>query len=220
MLCANIRCTTFSGWWAPRMHSLFRHERLTIRFLALYGVGLFLFFGAWFVSYRFLPEAVLRGRTLAAVLAGQDAADTFLLEFVRIVGLNLAIATVFILLPNRLVAVGRMPLGYVPPLVWAVMYGIIIGTDSFTIGAAGRLAPSLVVLARSGLYEIAAYCLLAASTHDIALSRAPHLFSMRSEAVVPRPSLRDGVHLPGVVAALVLLSAACAWEAYRIVSGA
>ncbi len=201
------------------MHGLLRHERLVFRFAALYGLGLLLFFAAWLVSYRFLPEAVLRGRTLAAVLAGRDAADTFFLEFVRIAGINLVIAAVFVLVPNRLVAVGRLPLGYVPPLVWAVIYGVVIGTDSFTfISGGGRLAPSLTVFGRSGLYEIAAYCLLAASTHDIAVSRSRSLLSMRSEPIVPRPSLRARVHLPGVITATLLLMAACAWEAYRIVN--
>lgn len=218
--CTMFIWSTFPGRWMSRMHWLCRRDRLVIRFWALYGVGLLLFFVAWTVSYYVLPEGVLRGRTVAAVLAGQDAADTFFLEFVRIAGLNLLIATVCVLVPNRLVSVGRLPLGYLPPLLWAVMYGVVIGTNSFTISGLERLAPSLAVFGRSGLYEIAAYCLLAASTHDIALSRSPHVFSMRSEPIVPRPSLRDGVHLPGVITALLLLLAACAWEAYRIVVGA
>lgn len=202
------------------MHALLRHHRLTVRFTSLFAIGFVAFFAAWAVGYYFLPEAVLRGRMLAAVLAGQDAAGSFALEFARIAAINVAIAIILVFIPNRLVTVGRLPLGYLPPLVWAVMYGVTIGTNSFTFAGGERLAPSLAVFGRSGLYEIAAYCLLAAATHNISLSHQPRLFSMRAEPIVPRPSLREHVHFPGTVAALALLLAACAWEAYRIVTAA
>ena len=200
------------------MHSLLRHRRLVVRFAALYGAGLAAFIVAWTLSYHFLPEGIMRGRTGAALLAGDEAADTFLLEFVRILVINAVVAVLLVFIPNRLLIVGRLPLGYWPPLVWAVMYGVTIGTNSFSIAEAGRLAPSLTVFGRSGLYEIAAYCLLAAATHGISLSRSPNIWTMRAEPVVPRPSLRDGVHWAGLAAAAVLLAAACAWEAYRIMA--
>lgn len=200
------------------MDSYFRHEKLLVRFTALCGIGLLLFFIAWMLSYQLLPEGIFRGRTGAAILAGSDAADSFLLEFVRIAGINVIIAVLFILIPNRLIVVGRLPLGYLPPLLWAVMYGVFMGTNSFTIAAPERLAPSLTVFGRSGLYEIAAYCLMAAATHNIAISRSSTLFSTRTEPIVPRPSLLANIHGPGVAIALLLLLGACAWEAYRIVA--
>ena len=51
------------------MYRLLRHENLLIRFLALYGLGLVIFLFAWALSYRFLPEGMLRGRSGAAALA-------------------------------------------------------------------------------------------------------------------------------------------------------
>ena len=41
------------------------HEKLPVRFGALWGAVLILFLGAWTLSYLFLPEGVLRGRNAA-----------------------------------------------------------------------------------------------------------------------------------------------------------
>lgn len=79
------------------------------------------------------------------------------------------------------------------------------------------MAPSPAVLGRSGPYEIAAYCLLAASTYAISMARSPTFFSFTAEPVHPKPSLRESVDRRGVAAAVLPLLAANAWEAYAIV---
>ncbi len=201
------------------MQRLLRHPSVWVRFLALYGLGLGFFILGWVVSYYALPEGILKGRTGAALLAGEGASPTVLAEFLRIAGLNLAILFLFVLLPNRMVRVGDYPLGYFPPLVWSLLYAVTLGTNSFTIPMPERLAPSLSVLGRSGLYEIAAYCLAAVSTHEIAVSRSPSIFSFHTEPVRPKPDWAKGIHRRGLGTALLFLLAACAWEAYRIVKG-
>jgi hypothetical protein len=45
------------------------HGRLVVRFLALLVVVVAAFVAAWALSYAFLPEGMLRGRTGGAALA-------------------------------------------------------------------------------------------------------------------------------------------------------
>lgn len=194
------------------------HERLIVRFATLLGLGLIAFFVSWSLSHALLPEAALRGKSGAAVLAGDTAADSVLVEFVRIAALNLAAVTLFVGLPNRLLHVNGYPLGYLPPLLWFVHYGALLGSNSFAIPMPERLAPSLEVFSRSGVYEIAAYCLVAASTHAIAVARSPRLFSFRSEPVEPRPPFLEKIDKGGLAVALLLLLAASLWEAFRILA--
>lgn len=192
------------------------HDSVFVRFAALFGIGLVVFYVAWALSYALLPEAVLRGKSGAAVLAGTDAAPTLGLEFVRIAAINLAVVVLFVIFPNRLLHVNGYPLGYLPPLLWFIHYGLLLGTNSFSIPMEQPLAPSWEVLSRSGMYELAAYCLVAASTHAVAVSRAKGLFA--SEPVSPRPPFSANVHKVGLASGFLLLLAANMWEAYRIVT--
>jgi hypothetical protein len=63
------------------MKHLLLHRTLYIRFLSLYTLAVALFLVAWALSYFLLPEGVLRGRTGAQLLAGSEAADSFLAEW-------------------------------------------------------------------------------------------------------------------------------------------
>ncbi len=144
------------------------HERLYVRFLALFGLGVILFTLTWTLSYLFLPEGVLRGRTGSAMLAGDDAAGSFIAEWLRIVALNLAAGSL-IVVANRIYRFKGFPLGYLIPLAWLTIYAICLGTNSFSIPLPERMAPSLAVLGRTGLYEIAAFTLVAAATYSINL---------------------------------------------------
>lgn len=199
------------------MSNLLCHERLSIRFAALLGLGLVLFLLAWTLGYLLLPEGVLRGRTGAGTLAGEEAAGSFLAEFLRILALNL-VPMVMIVAANRVLKVGCYPLGYVIPLFYLILYGITLGTNSFSIPMPERMAPSPAVLGRSGLYEMAAYMLAAAATYHIPAYRARRLIPPDSEKIVPEPSFRRAVDWGGAAAALALLLAANAWEAYQIIS--
>jgi hypothetical protein len=192
------------------------HQKLLVRFLALYGLGLVLFLLAWTISYYLLPTGILRGRTGAALLAGEAAAG-IVLEFVRIASIILALTLLLVVLPNRLLLMHGYPLDYLPPLLWCVFYGVTRDINSFTIPLPVRMAPSVAVLGRSGLYEIAAYRLAATSTHAIARARSRGLFSFTAEPIEPKPNLWASIDWPGLAVALVLL-AASAWEAYRIVA--
>lgn len=199
------------------MKRLLCHENLLMRFLSLYGMSLGLFLVAWLFGYHVLPEGVLRGRTGAAILAGSEAADTVLWEFLRIAAINVTVAILFVVIPNRVLAIRGIPLGYVPPIIWSILYGVTLGTNSFSIPLPERMAPTWGVLARSGLYEIAAYCLLAAATYATSVARSDSLLGLGSEQVQPRPGFVEKTHWVGVAASVLLLLAANAWEAFGIV---
>lgn len=200
------------------LRRLLLHDSVIVRFATLLTIGLIAFYISWTLAYALLPEAVLRGKSGAAVLAGADAASNVLLEFLRIVLINLAIAALVVVLPNRLFHVNGYPLGYLPPLLWFIHYGLLLGTNSFSIPMPQPLAPSWEVLSRSGLYEIVAYCLIAASTHAVALARLRSFFSFTSESVEPRPHFFANVHKGGLGCAVLLLLAANLWEAFRVVA--
>ena len=200
------------------MKRLLCHERLYVRFLALFGLGAVLFTLTWTLSYYFLPEGVLRGRTGSAILAGDEAAGSFSAEWLRIVALNL-MAGSLIVLANRIYRYKGYPLGYIIPLAWLTVYAVFLGTNSFSIPLPERMAPSLAVLGRSGLYEMAAFMLVAVATYSINLYEVTRLIPADYVPVTPKPrfslTLEQWV---GLGLAIVVLLAATAREAYMIMS--
>jgi hypothetical protein len=193
------------------------HERLHVRFLALFGLGVALFTLAWMLSYLFLPEGVLR-RTGAAQLAGDEAASSFIAEWLPIMAVNL-VMVLPIVLANRIFRFRGYPLGYLIPLVWLTLYGMTLGTNSFSIPMPERMAPSQAVFGRTGLYEIAAYTLVAVATYSFPLYEVKRFFPPTSEPVIPTPKLSLTVEQwIGLGLAFAILPAANAWEAYMIVN--
>jgi hypothetical protein len=207
------------GQSAPIGHlrRLVCHDRLVIRFLALGTMGAVVLLATWTISYLTLPAGVLRGRTAAAVLAGENAASSFWAEWARIAAVNLAVAALPVL-ANVAFAYRGYPLGYLLPLLWAALYGITLGTNSFTIPLPAPMAPSLAVFGRSGIYEIAAYILVAVSTYTLPQHHVTRFIPPTSAPARPgtRPLLSREQWL-GISLAITLLLAANAWEARGIV---
>jgi hypothetical protein len=199
------------------MGKLLHHDALWVRFLSLMGLATVVFLVFWAVGYSWLPEGVLRGRSGAAVLAGEEAADTLLAEFLRIALLNL-FPIAIVVAANRLLVIQGFPLGYLPPLLWSASYAITLGTNSFSIPLPARMAPSFAVLARSGPYEIAAYVLMAAATYALPTYVAKRLIPPDSEPIEPPPPFWASIDWIGFALALLLLIGASLWEAYKIVS--
>jgi hypothetical protein len=201
------------------MKSLLLHDRLIVRFLALLALVTALFLLTWTASYWFLPEGLLRGRTGAAALAGETAASSFLVEWLRILAINFSICLLVVIAPNLLRA--GLPMGYYTASVQAIMYAITLGTNSFTLPLPdGPLAPTLAVLTRSGPYEIIAYLLAATATLSIARwtlrGRWPRQTLERWEPVAgQRMGQAEWV---GLALAGILLLAANAWEAWQIIT--
>ena len=198
------------------MHKYLASDNAWIRFISLLSVTLILFVIAWVIGFYLLPEGFLRGKFAGAALAGETAAESLTKEFLRIAVINLVMLAP-IMAGNWVFKHKEIPLGYVVPIVWAVIYAVVIGTNSTTIPMPERMAPSMQVLARSGLYEISAYALAAAATYGISAYRVIRFYPPESEKIMPAPRLLHAIHWPALATAILLLMAANLWEAYQIV---
>ncbi|MFW5746973.1 MAG: stage II sporulation protein M [Nanoarchaeota archaeon] len=190
------------------------HPRLPVRFGALFAVMLVCFLVSWTLSYYFLPEGILQAKTGAGFFSQLMESDNMYIEFLFVFMYNL-IAFVFIIAASRMLKVKDYPLGYIIPVYLGIMYGAVLGTNSFATTLAERLAPSLLFLARSGIYEISAYTLMAVSTLKISLYRGMGFFPPRSEAITPRPSWK-AMNWTGFVLAILLLFLANGIEIFQL----
>jgi hypothetical protein len=111
---------------------------------------------------------VLRGKLLGQCIPVET--PRIVTTFMRVFGANLLAGCGFVALAN-LCQTGRTPLGYPIVMYHAVLYGILLGTNSFGIPAPIRFAPSLTtVLNRSGAFEITAYIAIAAATRGLVIT--------------------------------------------------
>lgn len=197
------------------MKNLLKSDKIKMRFFGLYLLSLILLFLSWFTAYYFLPEGLLRGRTALSSLAGDSAASSLLLEFFKIFILN-SLAFSLIIAGNYILRVKYFAFGYLVPLAWTIIYGLTLGTNSFAIPAAEKLAPGWRVFLRSGPYEMMAAVLLAVATDQIAINKSESFFQ-RSETVAEseRPKLKKKNWL-AVIISFLILAAAALREAYMI----
>ncbi len=91
------------------------NDSIIVRFISLFVIGAILFTTVWYLSYHFLPEGILQGKTGSAIIVGSDAAPTMLEEWGTIVRYNLGVL-VLIALVNLIRYLDRIPLGYITPL--------------------------------------------------------------------------------------------------------
>jgi hypothetical protein len=194
------------------------HDRLLVRFGALFGMVLIVMLGSWALSYLLLPEGILRGRTGAQVFAGNDlAGGSVWWEWLRLLAINLGIMLVVMIAPNILRTEGDYPLGYRTVTLVAAIFGVTIGTNSFALVLGGKVPPSVAIFGSSGLYEIAAYVLATTATISIAKYRLVGTWPKQTtEAIVcPQTPSVIRARTVGIVLAITMLLIACGWEAYR-----
>lgn len=176
---------TFSA--GAGMKTLLVGPRPTTRLFTLWAIGIFACLMAWTVAYAALPDALLRGVLPAAgaVPAHAGLAATawrILLYNVLIAGGLIATANLF--------RIGWFPLGYVPALAHWVLFGLLLGSNSFDVSR-GRVAPSLAHLIRTtGFIEISAYTFLASATIGLFMYRQQSWRSLRTVKVRSRRDLR------------------------------
>ncbi len=179
------------------------NEKFIIRFISLFTVGIILFTLVWFLSYYFLPEGFLKGKSVAVRVVGAEASNTLLAEWGKIVGYNLG-AVCLLVLVNLILWFDLFPLGYVTVFGNTILYSIYIGTNSFAISMPERMAPSFAIFARSGPYEMIGFLLVAAATYNqsrFALAKESYRITS-----VPRLSLEQWIGL-GFGIAIILLAA-------------
>ncbi len=179
------------------------HKNIIIRFIGLYLMGLLIFIAAWYLSFYLFPEGLMRDTSLASKLAGSDISVSIGKELTRIFIVNLIMSTVIVLF-NLSFRVNKIPLGYLIPPIWFLLYGLILGSNSFTFAMAERIAPSLSVLGRSGLYELAAYTLITVSTYNISRFEIKALFKTNPEKINKPVVLRRQQYIALILALIIL----------------
>ena len=185
------------------MRNIFCHKNIMIRFIGLYLFGLLIFIAAWFLSFYLFPEGLMRDTSLASKLAGSEISVSMGKELIRIFVVNLIMSSVIILF-NMSFRINNIPLGYLIPPIWFLLYGLILGSNSFTFAMAQRIGPSLSVLGRSGLYELAAYTLITVSTYNISRFEIKALFKSNPEKI-SKPIVFQPQQYVGLIIALFIL---------------
>jgi hypothetical protein len=143
------------------------NDHVLVRLVILWLICALLFTISWTISYYLLPEGILRGKLLAGRLPIET--DRMITTFLRIFSFNLFVACGLIVFAN-LFQVGVLPLGYLVVCSHSIIYGILLGTNSFGIPAPARFAPSLTtLLSRSGIFEITVYIAIATATSGLVL---------------------------------------------------
>lgn len=198
---------------------LLLHDRLLVRFAALFTLSTVLFVAAWSLGYYLLPGGVLRSAGAAPAEAVNQAAPTLFGELLSILTWNLTLPVVVIVLANLAMRVNGYPLGYLYPLFNSIMYGLTLGTNSFVFPMAERMAPSLAVLERAGPYEFAGYILITAATYSLARFEMPNFFRGTIRRVTPTPALRlTREQWLGMVLGVLIVALAGLREAMMIVA--
>lgn len=169
------------------------HDSLIIRFLSLLAVVFVVFAGVWGVSYWPLPEHLLTGRAGSQILAGSGlAGGSAWLEWMRILGLNLAVAVLFLVSANLIITKRGDPFGYVSVVMVAPIFAVIIGTNCFTIPMPVRVPPSIRIFGSSGAYVIMAYALAVAATESMGRWRIKRWWALDGEGQGNRHSALCG----------------------------
>ncbi|MBP2019300.1 hypothetical protein J2Z79_002727 [Symbiobacterium terraclitae] len=164
-----------------------------------------LFWGAWWAGYLWLPEGALRGSSGASVLPIDHLPPVP--RTLAVIAWNLLWMLLFAAAAN-LVQVRRWPLGLTAVLAMWVIYGLLLGTNSFAVPLPERPSPSVaLVLQRSGFMELAAYLITAIATAPIARLRQAGWLSGRTERIIPEP-LSAGHRLLLALAVLLVVAGA------------
>lgn len=164
-----------------------------------------LFWGAWWIGYLWLPEGILRGKLIAAQLPIDHL--PFLPRTLAVIGYNLLWMLLFAVWANR-VQVRRWPLGLTAVNAMWLIFGLLLGTNSFGVPRPAPLRPTLDgFLLRPGVMELSAYLLAAIATASTGRVNQLEWLSGWAERLEPSP-LRRRDWLLLAVALLLLVTAA------------
>lgn len=194
--------------------------RLSVRFATLLSLGVVTFVLCQAIAFWWLPEGLLRGRSAGTLLTGDEAASSFIIEWARIAAFNLVSLLAFYVGANLIRFSNGVPLGYGTVIVMQGYFGIVTGTNSFTmLSEEGKIAPSFHWLLTPGFYELAAYALAAAATYEISRWQDVKIDG-KTRAVRIQPA-QGGWRNPqlrwGLAVAVVALVASNGWEANVII---
>lgn len=202
------RLKNISRW----LHS----DKVLVRMAVLWTICALLFTASWTTSFYLLPEGILRGKLPGQYIPVET--PRVITTFLRVFGVNLLAGCGFVALAN-LCQAGNTSLGYPIVMYHVVLYGVLLGTNSFGIPAPAHFAPSLMtVLNRSGAFEITAYIAIAAATRGLVIWRQPSWLNCRQTEQVGswRKWRLNRAEIAVIAGAILLLAAANCREAFQI----
>lgn len=189
------------------------NNRIVIRVISLWLIGLAVLFTTWTLSYTSLPEGSARGTVIVSYIPLKAAEVNS--TFIRIFLYNLLVAGCSLIIAN-LIKVRGYPLGYLVLFYHWALYGVFLGTNSFMVPNATRLFPSLETLFYgSGIYEITSYTLIAAATYAVGIS-IESLGSSKKESRLLSNFKLSKVEFTVIILAVLLLAVANYLEAWQI----
>ncbi len=178
-------------------------DKLTRRIVSGLTLGLACMYLTWAIGYFLLPEGVLRGKTGAGFVSDllPERASVFLLALIW----NGVIAFVVVPLVS-LLAIRRLSLAYLLALGNFVLYGIFLGTNSFSNPRPEALPPNLAVFMATGPWEIGAYMLVAVTFANRYRFRQEHwLFGKMTRVTRQNEKMSIAQWLTLVVAVIVII---------------
>ncbi len=181
-------------------------DKLTRRIVSGLTLGLACMYLTWAIGYFLLPEGVLRGKTGAGFVSDllPERASVFLLALIW----NGVIAFVVVPLVS-LLAIRRLSLAYLLALGNFVLYGIFLGTNSFSNPRPEALPPNLAVFMATGPWEIGAYMLVAVTFANRYRFRQEHwLFGKMTRVTRQNEKMSIAQWLTLVVAVIVIIATA------------
>ncbi len=105
-----------------RLVHLLLSRRLAIRFAALLSLGIATFVICQAIAYWWLPEGLLSGRSIGALAGGEEAAQSFGVEWAHIVGFN--VFAMFVYVAANLIRFSNgVPLGYFAVILMQGYFG-------------------------------------------------------------------------------------------------
>jgi len=183
------------------------HDRVFKRVLLLYGLFMLLSNAAYVLAYYFLPEGFLRGSPVQATARVVAASSTFWSTLASTFLMNLGLMLVLSVWLN-LIQVRGFPMGYLWPIVAAVLSGVVAGTNSFLLSDLTKVnvRDGMAMSLSIGGLEFLAYILVIASTISIVVYQFSSWTQLRPTKL---KNLRD-VRLSraealGVIAGITLL---------------
>jgi len=179
----------------------------------LYGLFMLLSNAGYVLAYYFLPEGLLRGSPVQATARVVAASSTFWSTLASTFLMNLGLMLVLSVWLN-LIQVRGFPMGYLWPIVAAVLSGVVAGTNSFLLSDLTKVnvRDGMAMSLSIGGLEFLAYILVIASTISIVVYQFSSWTQLRPTKL---KNLRDvrlsRAEVLGVIAGITLLSIA----AYR-----
>ncbi len=177
-------------------------DKLARRIVSGLALGLVCMYLAWAIGYFLLPEGVLRGKTGAGFVSDLLPENVGVLLLALIWNGVIAFVVVPLL---SLLAIRRLSLAYLLALGNFMLFGIFLGTNSFSNPRPEALPPNLAVFLATGPWEIGAYMLVAAALANRYRFRQEHWLAGKMTRITRRDEKMSIAQWLTLVAAVIVI---------------